>query len=79
MLVTCLNYVKVCTQVCGAKLFGPNSNYKEREKDKWEKQKVHYNILEIDIHLKASEINNLIMIHDYSSLNIKGAIKYRTR
>ena len=40
------------------------------------KTKVHYNILEIDIHLKASEINNLIMIHDYSSLNIKGAIKY---
>ena len=26
------------------------------------KQKVHYNILDIDIHLKGSEINNLIMI-----------------
>ena len=26
------------------------------------KQKIHYNILDIDIHLKGSEINNLIMI-----------------
>ena len=26
------------------------------------KKKVHYNILDINIHLKGSEINNLIMI-----------------
>ena len=34
----------------------------KRTNEKKKKKKVHYNILDTNIHLKGSEINNLIMI-----------------
>ena len=36
----------------------------QRKRDNKKKQKGRYNIVEIEIVLKGSEINNVIMIHD---------------
>ena len=41
---------------------GKRTNEKKKKTKNKKKQKVHCNILDINIHLKGSEINNLIMI-----------------